>query len=126
MLVVDDEPDTRDLLKAILEHTGFEVITSNSAAEALTALERFRPHVLVCDVGMPAEDGYWFISQVRILPAERGGSTPAVALTAYVRGVDRQRALSSGFQAHLAKPVNSVELISVLTQLVQNRTAAGH
>ena len=120
VLIVDDEKDTRELLETMLVHTGFEVATSNSAAEGLVTLEKFRPHVLVCDVGMPGEDGYSFISKVRVLPPERGGSVPAVALTAYVRGVDRQRALSSGFQAHLAKPVNSDELISVLSQLVKS------
>jgi len=120
VLIVDDEQDTRELVKAILEHTGFEVITSSSAAEALVALEKFRPHALVCDVGMPGEDGYTLISRVRVLPPERGGQTPAVALTSYVRGVDRQRALNSGFQAHLAKPVDSGELISVLTHLMKN------
>ena len=118
VLVVDDEPDTRDLVKAILEHSGFEVKTSSSAAEALIALEKFRPDALVCDVGMPGEDGYSLIARVRVLPPERGGQTPAVALTSYVRGVDRQRALNSGFQAHLAKPVDSAELISVLTGLM--------
>lgn len=125
VLVVDDEADTRDLLKAMLEHVGFEVTTSRSAAEALVALEEFRPHVLVCDVGMPGEDGYSLISRIRGLSSERGGDTPAIALTAYVRGVDRQRALNSGFQAHLAKPVNSNELFSVLTRLMQN-TGAEH
>jgi CheY-like chemotaxis protein len=123
VLVVDDETDTRDLLKAMLEHAGFLVTTSSSAADAVVALEKFRPHILICDVGMPGEDGYSLISKVRVLPPERGGATPAVALTAYVRGVDRQRALNSGFQAHLAKPVNSAELFSVLTQLVRNSKA---
>lgn len=120
VLVVDDEEDTRDLVKAILEPTGFEVRTAGSAAEALIALENFHPDALVCDVGMPGEDGYSFISRVRMLPPEQGGRTPAIALTAYVRGVDRQRALNSGFQAHLIKPVNSAELVTVLTQLVKS------
>ena len=125
VLVVDDEQDTRDLLKAILEHVGFKVITSNSAKEALVALEKFHPHALVCDVGMPGEDGYSLISRVRLLPQELGGCTPAVALTAYVRDVDRQRALNSGFQAHLTKPVNPAELLSVLAHLVKNNNEYG-
>jgi CheY-like chemotaxis protein len=125
VLVVDDEQDTRDLLKAILEHVGFKVITSNSATEALVALEKFHPHALVCDVGMPGEDGYSLISKVRVLPQERGGRTPAVALTAYVQDVDRQRALNSGFQAHLTKPVNPAELILVLAHLVKNNNDYG-
>jgi signal transduction histidine kinase/CheY-like chemotaxis protein len=124
-LVVDDEQDTRDLLKTMLGHNGLEVLTASSAAEALLAFEEFRPHVLICDVGMPGEDGYSLISKVRSFPPEQGGRTPAIALTAYVRGVDRQRALNSGFEAHLAKPVNSTELLSVLTQLVENSRSAG-
>ena len=119
VLVVDDEKDTRELLKTMLGQTGFEVITSSSAEEALTALGQFSPHVVLCDIGMPGEDGYSLISKIRLLPPERGGRTPAVALTAYVRGVDRQRALRSGFQAHLSKPVNAGELVSVLTYLVE-------
>lgn len=122
-LVVDDETDTLDLLKRMLADIGFEVIASSSASEALNALEKFLPYVLVSDVGMPLEDGFSLISKVRALPPERGGRTPAIALTAYVRGVDRQRALNSGFQAHLAKPVNAEELISVLTQIVEKTRA---
>jgi PAS domain S-box-containing protein len=125
VLVVDDEQDTRDLLKTMLGHIGLEVLTTSSAAEALVAFETFRPHVLICDVGMPGEDGYSLISEVRSFPPEQGGRTPAVALTGYVRGVDRQRALNSGFEAHLAKPVNSTELLSVLTQLMENSRSAG-
>ena len=77
-----------------------------SAAEALAALRRHRPDVLVCDIGMPGEDGYALLSRVRALAAEEGGLVPAVALTAYARADDRRRALAAGYQVHLAKPVD--------------------
>ncbi|HVR75480.1 MAG TPA: PAS domain S-box protein [Planctomycetota bacterium] len=114
VLVVDDEPDSRDVIKRLLEAFGAKVTTAPSAAVALQALQRDRPAVIVSDIGMPGEDGYAFIKKVRsLLPAE-GGTTPAVALTAYARSEDRSRALLSGFQLHLSKPVEPMELITVV------------
>ncbi|MBV9929107.1 MAG: response regulator [Acidobacteria bacterium] len=117
VLVVDDEQDTRDLLRAVLERCGSEVTGASSAAEALAAVEALRPDVIVSDLGMPGEDGYALIAKVRALPAERGGRTPAAALTAYARTEDRLRVLRSGFQIHLPKPVEPAELVTVVANL---------
>jgi PAS domain S-box-containing protein len=117
VLVVDDEQDARDLLRVVLENCGSQVTTAASAAEALDAIEALRPDVLISDLGMPGEDGYSLIAKVRALPAERGGRTPAAALTAYARVEDRLRVLRSGFQIHLPKPVEPVELVTVVASL---------
>jgi PAS domain S-box-containing protein len=117
VLVVDDEADTRDLLRAILEHCKSDVIAAGSASEALEAIAQFRPDVLICDLGMPEEDGYALITRVRALPAERGGRTPAAALTAYVRPEDRMKVLRAGFQLHVPKPVEPAELVAVVANL---------
>lgn len=117
VLVVDDEPDTRELIQQVLKECGSDVITSRSVAEALEALEQYRPDILISDLGMPDEDGYSLISKVRALPAERGGNIPAAALTAYARAEDRMRVLRSGFQFHLPKPVDSAELVTVVASL---------
>ena len=117
VLVVDDEADTRELIRQVLRECGSEVITSRSVAEALVALEQHRPDILVSDLGMPDEDGYSLISKIRSLPAEQGGQIPAAALTAYARAEDRMRVLRSGFQFHLPKPVDSAELVTVVASL---------
>lgn len=117
VLVVDDEEDTRDLIRAVLQEWGSEVITSHSAAEALVCLENCQPDVLISDLGMPEEDGYSLISRIRSLPADQGGEIPAAALTAYARAEDRMRVLRAGFQFHLPKPVDSAELVTVVASL---------
>ena len=117
VLVVDDEADARETLREILEHCNAEVLTAGSAGEALDMLPRWRPDVLLSDVGMPEEDGYDLIRRVRELPAEDGGRTPAAALTAFARGEDRLRALRAGFQMHVAKPVEVQELAAVVASL---------
>jgi PAS domain S-box-containing protein len=119
VLVVDDEPDARETLQQILEHCNAEVRTVGSAAEAMKLLESWRPDVLLSDIGMPGEDGYDLIRRVRELPAERGGRTPAAALTAFARGEDRRRALRAGFQMHVAKPVDLQELATVVASLAR-------
>ncbi len=117
VLVVDDEPDTRELIREVLKECGSEVITSGSVEEALVALEEHKPDILISDLGMPDEDGYSLISKIRALPSERGGHIPAAALTAYARAEDRMRVLRSGFQFHLPKPVDSAELVTVVASL---------
>lgn len=117
VLVVDDEADTRDMLRAVLEHCNAEVITAGSASEALEAIAHLRPDVLVSDVGMPEEDGYSLIARVRALPPERGGRIPAAALTAYVRAEDRVKVLRAGFQLHVPKPIEPAELVTVVAHL---------
>jgi signal transduction histidine kinase/CheY-like chemotaxis protein len=117
VLVVDDEADTRELIREVLKQCGSEVILSRSVAEALEALEQHKPDILISDLGMPDEDGYALISKIRALPSERGGHIPAAALTAYARAEDRMRVLRSGFQFHLPKPVDSAELVTVVASL---------
>jgi len=117
VLVVDDEEDTRDLLRAVLERCGSEVVTAGSAREALEALEKSKPDVLVSDIGMPEEDGYALIGKVRSLSPERGGKVPAIALTAYARVEDRVRVLVAGFQVHLPKPIEPIELVAIVASL---------
>jgi PAS domain S-box-containing protein len=117
VLAVDDEADTREMIRAVLEHCKMEVFTAASAAEALEAIGRSRPDVLLSDLGMPGEDGYALIAKVRALPAARGGQIPAAALTAYVRGEDRVKVLSSGFQLHVSKPLEPNELVAVVANL---------
>ncbi len=121
VLVVDDEEDTRDLVKVILTRCGAEVKTCGSAAEALDKLEAWRPDVLVSDIGMPGEDGYSLIKKVRALKTWNEQTLPAVALTAYAGAEDRARALSSGFQRHMAKPLEPRELIVVIANLAERK-----
>ncbi len=117
VLIVDDEADARHLLTMILGQYGAQVMAASSASDALLALQEYRPHILVSDIGMPQEDGYTLIRQVRALPTDQGGRIPAVALTAYARAEDRTQALLAGFQLHVPKPVNPGELAAVVANL---------
>ena len=117
VLVVDDEPDARALIKRVLEMSSATVITASTAAEGLEALRSERPHVLLSDIGMPGEDGYSLLKKVRELPPSEGGSIPAAALTAFARSEDRRRALLAGFQLHVPKPVEPPELLAVVANL---------
>lgn len=117
VLVVDDEPDARELVRRVLESADAAVITVGSAQEALERLIQEGPDVLVSDIGMPDEDGYDLIRRVRALPQDKGGATPALALTAFARSEDRQRAFMAGFQLHVAKPVEPSELVAVVASL---------
>ena len=117
VLLVDDDADTLHILAAVLSRHGAEVTTAASASPALAALEGQRPDVLISDIGLPDEDGYTLIRRVRALPAERGGNTPAAALTAYARTEDRAEALRAGYQLHVAKPVEPAELAAAVAAL---------
>jgi PAS domain S-box-containing protein len=119
VLVVDDEVDTRELLRVAIGQCGADVMTASSAQEALEAIEEGRPNLLISDIGMPDEDGYELIRKVRALPAESGGRVPAIALTAYARTEDRMQALSAGYQMHVPKPVDLAELITVIDNLAR-------
>ena len=119
VLIVDDQPDTLEMLTLILNQCGANVLAARSTAEGIRLLKEQRPDVLVSDIEMPGEDGYELIKQVRALEAQHGGQTPAVALTAYARTEDRIRALSSGFQIHVPKPVEPVELAMVIANLAE-------
>lgn len=121
ILAVDDESDTREIFKFVLESYGAEVLTVSSAREALSALNEAANQydVLISDIGMPKEDGYWLIRQVRSLSVEAGGQIPAIALTAYASEVDRQRAIEAGFQTHITKPVEAVKLALLVADLAK-------
>ncbi len=122
VLVVDDEADTRELLQIILEGCGARVSMASSAAAALEAIAEEVFDVLISDIGMPGMDGYALISEIRQLPAERGGRIPAAALTAYAGVQDRMRVLSAGYQMHIPKPVEPAELITVVASLAERYT----
>jgi CheY-like chemotaxis protein len=122
ILVVDDEPDACALIRRVLEDAGAEVITANSSAEGLAALASSsagRFDLVISDIGMPGEDGYKFIRSLRAIPEERGGLLPAVALTAFARTEDRTRALIAGYQVHLAKPVDPLELLATVASFTR-------
>ena len=118
MLVVDDEPDARDLIKRILTDCNASVTTAASAREALAAFRAAPPDVLVSDLGMPEMDGFGLLAEVRKLDAAAGGTVPAVALTAFARSEDRLRALEAGFAAHISKPVEPSQLIATVADIV--------
>jgi CheY-like chemotaxis protein len=126
VLVVDDAPDARALIRRVLVQCGAEVCDTGSAADGLSQLQAFRPHVLVSDIGMPEIDGYQFIRNVRSLDADAGGAIPAIALTAFARSEDRMRAMVAGYQVHLAKPIVARELAVTVHALSKRPgTAAG-
>jgi hypothetical protein len=117
VFAVDDEPDARDLLRAVLEAQGAEVTSFPSAEDVLVALKTTKPTVLICDVGMPRMDGYQLIRTLRAKES-RADRIPALALTAFARAEDRKRSLVAGYQAHLAKPFDVGELILLIADLV--------
>ena len=123
VLVVDDDADGRTLTSMVLTQAGATVEAAGSAKEALEILYEKRPDALVTDIRLPDENGYGLIRQVRQHDAEHGGFTPAVALTGYARSEDREQALAAGFQAHVLKPVDPVELAAAVAASVQSLKA---
>ena len=120
--MIDDDADSRKLLTTILEQCKALVTTAASAAEAISALDSIQPDIIVSDIGMPGEDGYTFINKVRSRERERGiARVPAIALTAHVRAEDQERAILSGFEAHIGKPANPSELVRVIADLLSNK-----
>lgn len=117
VLLVDDEPEARQILSTVIMRTGAEVKTCESASEALAKLAEWKPDVILSDIAMPDEDGYSFIHKVRALPHDKGGDIPAAALTAYARDVDRRQALAAGYQMHIAKPIGAGQLVSMIARL---------
>ena len=117
ILIVEDDQDTQELLKRVLQQHGAEVSGVDSAANALAEIERTRPDVIISDIAMVGENGYEFIRKVRTLAPEAGGHIPAIALTAYASVADRRRALMAGFQTHLSKPVEPDDLLAVILSL---------
>lgn len=121
VLVVDDEADSREVIRALLEYCGLKVTVAASVSEALHCFKEERPEVLLSDIGMPGEDGFSLIAKIRTLPPDAGGDTPAVALTAYARTEDRTRCLLAGFNHHVPKPVEPMELLAVLASVAARR-----
>lgn len=117
VLAVDDSADARELLEILLAQYGAETKVVASGEEVLAILGSFKPQVLVCDIGMPEMDGYMLLRRIRALPTDQGGNTPAIALTAYAKEEDYQRALAHGFQRHIAKPVDSELLAIAIAEL---------
>jgi signal transduction histidine kinase/DNA-binding response OmpR family regulator len=117
VVVVDDEPDAREVVALILDRCGAQVKVAASAKEAFAILSQELPDVLVADIEMPGEDGYSLVRRIRALPAARGGNTPAIALTAYAGAQDRVKLLAAGFHRHVPKPVQPLELVSVVATL---------
>jgi signal transduction histidine kinase/CheY-like chemotaxis protein len=126
ILTIDDHPDARLIQTLLLNQYGAEVKTVASVAEFWQALSSFQPHILISDIGMPEIDGYTLLRQLRSLPAEQGGQIPAIALTAYVGETERQKAIELGFQQHLAKPINSHQLVQAVAKLVAKPTKEKH
>jgi len=127
ILVVEDDADTREMLKTILERCGATVRAVESSNAAMAEISHRLPDVLISDIGMPGESGYDLIKKIRSLDPELGGRLPAVALTAYAGAADRRRALLAGFQTHLAKPVEPDELLAVVANLSNQQDAgSGH
>ncbi|WP_414576167.1 PAS domain S-box protein [Anabaena sp. CCY 9402-a] len=118
VLVVDDEVDSRDFATTVLEKCQAEVQAVDSVPAALEMIKQWQPDVLVSDIGMPNEDGYALIRKLRSLPPEQGGKIPAAALTAYARAEDRTRAIQEGYQLHLPKPIEPIELATVVASLI--------
>jgi PAS domain S-box-containing protein len=122
VLVVEDEPDARELLRRLLVEHKARVTTAGSAKEALDFLKQNTVDVLISDIGMPDIDGYEFIRILRELPTEAGGKTPAIALTAFARSEDRTRAMLAGYQVHLSKPIEGPELIATVNSVAHRPT----
>jgi CheY-like chemotaxis protein len=118
VLIVDDDPDARALIQQQLNDLQAVVCLAGSAGEAVREFTTFRPDVLVCDIGMPDQNGYELIREIRILERD-GHKTPAIALTAFARPEDRDRAMEAGFQLHLSKPVDSHTLAQAVASLAQ-------
>jgi CheY-like chemotaxis protein len=120
-MAIDDEKDALDLLRVVLEAAGAEVVTVSSATDALTRVGDVKPDALVVDLGMPLMDGFSFITRIRSSTDADVREIPAAALTAFARSEDRTKALDSGFEMHLAKPVDPGELVASVATLVRRR-----
>jgi len=122
LLVVEDDADSREMLVMIFERSGATVTAAAAAGEAMEAMRRATPDLLVCDIGLPGEDGYELIGKVRALEAEEGGRIPALALTAYAGPAHSQKALAAGFDKQVSKPVVPAELVAQAALLARPAT----
>jgi hypothetical protein len=119
VLVVDDEPDVREVLVSAIEQEGAKAIAATSVGEAMETLEQVQPNVLVSDIGMPDEDGYALIRKIRDREAEQGKRLPAIALTAYTEAEECKQTLEAGFQLYISKPVNTTRLVMAIAKLAR-------
>jgi signal transduction histidine kinase/ActR/RegA family two-component response regulator len=126
LLLVEDNKDSREMLRILFEQYGINVDSSASAAEALESIERNKPDILISDVGLPGEDGYELIKKIRKLSPEQGGNTPAIALTGYASLHDRALALEAGYQEHLPKPVDIEKLLELVKALISGGKLEKH
>jgi two-component system CheB/CheR fusion protein len=120
ILVVEDDPGTREALTEMLGLNGAEVRAAESATRALKVFEEFKPELLICDIAMPDEDGYALLGRIQALGPKGGGNVPALALTALAGEEDRRRAFAAGFQMHMAKPVDVDRLLTALQGLLRS------
>ena len=118
ILVVEDDDDTRFFITTVLQMDGAKVIAVISADAARKVLSELQPDVLISDIGLPGEDGYTLIRQIRALKPMNGGRVPAIALTAFADTEDRIRALEGGFDTHVSKPIDPEELVEIVANLV--------
>ena len=119
VLVVDDDRDSRQLLKTVLEYCGALVTTVSTARDALKTLRRVTPDVVLSDIAMPKDDGYWLIGQIRLLGTNEGGGVPTIAITAHGDEHGPHRTLGAGFEAHLRKPIDPWELCRTVARAVR-------
>ena len=123
ILAVDDDEDTLEMLRFILQQQGADVVTADSVTKAADTLRQFAPDVILTDIGMPDYNGYALIKLVRAKDEKEGRNTPTIALTAYTSPADKQTALSSGFHKYLSKPFDPAELIETIGGLVPQSRA---
>ncbi len=122
VLVVEDEPNSREVFSEIIKSYGGKTILSSSVREALHCFKIMRPDVILSDIALPLHDGYELIAKIRKLTPEQGGLVPAIALTAYAAQHDIHRAIAAGFEKHLTKPVDSEQLARTIAQLASVNT----
>jgi CheY-like chemotaxis protein len=126
LLVVDDNDDARELLKLLFRHCGAQVMVAGSGRDALAMFRVRRPHVVIADLSMPHWDGYRLIREIRALPGEQGGRTPALAVTAFSEVHHDRRAFRAGFDAYLRKPVELQAITDVVRRLGRGIPRASH
>ena len=123
VLIVDDDCDTLEVMRVILDSHGARTAVAATASDGLAALSALRPEVVLSDISLPDHDGYEFVRRIRALPAEQGGDTPVVAVSAHVYAAHRERAFDAGFQAFLAKPLNPDTLVGCVKTMVERARA---
>ena len=119
VLIIDDDPEARDLVGTVLRYCGALVVVASDAREGLNRLAQMLPDVIVCDLAMPVHDGYWFVRSLRELPPHQGGNLPVVAITAHGALHGPDRTLPAGFQAHIRKPIDPWELCRVVAAMTR-------